>query len=389
MFWIFNKYARWKLRRLRNLDFKMDNLTKRIKGDVLEEMKSEMKNFSKLDEIERKLDVKRHKLNVIGKFRDQFGKEKLRSFPIFTENEIQEIKSQRRLYIFLLVLFVLSETFLYYLTAEIIVPIDSMFVKLIIGLIMAVLVFLLFDFFLKAHFLNREVNERREELGFTDKNLKKYKDKLIIGYAALFVAVFFMIAASIVRYYYLHGTDTTGLNPDEIEKTETLGMWVNYLIIAFTIGVALYLGPLKVELLKTINEYKVYKRWRHTIIRLNNMIQHARKIINNHYNKLNHLMEINWHLVLSLKEIFGIEYDQKQNDLFQEFDYRKKNSRLVIDKDTYNHYEEIQCADEQLFKFGILNDKYLTEWDYRIAALQIHIIEVDNHLKNISDKVKS
>lgn len=389
MFWVFNKYARWKLRRLRSLDFKMDNLTKKIKGDVLDEMKSEMKYFSKLEEIERKLDVKRHKLNVIGKFRDQFGKEKIRSFPIFTENEIQEVKSQRRLYLFLLTLFVLSETFLYYLTAEIIVPIDNIFVKLIIGFIMAVLVFLLFDFFLKAHFLYREVNERKEELGYNEKNLKKYKDKLIIGYVALFVAVFFMISASIVRYYYLHGTDITGLNPDEIKKTEKLGMWVNYLIIAFTIGVALYLGPLKIDLLRTINDYKVYKRWRHTIIRLNNMIQHARKIINNHYNKLNHLMEINWHLVLGIKEIFGIEYDEKYKNKFGEYNKLKSNGGFIITKDIYNLYEEIQCVDEQLFKFGILNDKYLTEWDYRIAALQIHINEVDNHLKTISDKIKS
>lgn len=372
------------MKKLKGLDFKMDNITKRIKSDVLEDMKYEMKNFNKLEEIDRKLEVKKHKLETINVIRDYFGIEKTRSFPLFTENQIQEIKSQKRLYMFLLTLFVLSETLLYYLTAEIVVPMDNIFVKLVIGFMMAVLVFLLFDFFLKSHFVYREVIERKEELKYTEVHIKKYRDKLILGYTGLFIAIFFMISASVVRYYYLHGTDISGMNSDEIKKAETLGMWVNYLIIAFTIGIAVYLGPLKIELLKTINEYKVYKKWRQTIIRLNLFIQSAYKIISNHYSRLNHLMEINWQLVLGIREIFGIEFDPKYSAKFNEYKHLKKTLNFKMNKNIYESYNEVQCSDEDLFKFGILNDDYMLEWNDKIKIIKEHITKVDTNLKNIS-----
>jgi len=384
MNWFFNRYARWRMKKLKGLDFKMDNITKRIKSDVLEDMKYEMKNFNKLEEIDRKLEVKKHKLETINVIRDYFGIEKTRSFPLFTENQIQEIKSQKRLYMFLLTLFVLSETLLYYLTAEIVVPMDNIFVKLVIGFMMAVLVFLLFDFFLKSHFVYREVIERKEELKYTEVHIKKYRDKLILGYTGLFIAIFFMISASVVRYYYLHGTDISGMNSDEIKKAETLGMWVNYLIIAFTIGIAVYLGPLKIELLKTINEYKVYKKWRQTIIRLNLFIQSAYKIISNHYSRLNHLMEINWQLVLGIREIFGIEFDPKYSAKFNEYKHLKKTLNFKMNKNIYESYNEVQCSDEDLFKFGILNDDYMLEWNDKIKIIKEHITKVDTNLKNIS-----
>lgn len=70
--------------------------------------------------------------------RDEYGKEIVKLDPVFTKNQIANMKSKWWTYLLLLILFGTAEAYLYVLTASTFMPSSPQYVQVLVGVLFAI-----------------------------------------------------------------------------------------------------------------------------------------------------------------------------------------------------------------------------------------------------------
>jgi hypothetical protein len=321
--------------------------------EIKEKYKSEIGNYNRL---KQKLEIKDEKMKVIKTDRDEYGLEKEKKEILFTQGEIEKMKLLRRFYWFIVLLFILAESGLYYLTAQVFIPGGSEYAKMVLAVFLGLVVMVLLNFSFQKHFEYREILANREKLNISNEELKNKRDIRILGYVVGALCLLIMLAAALVRIYFLEQMDLGGYTPEEIENLYKVGTWASYLTLAVTFALAIFLALLKKQQMENSYRYKVYRKWSGTIRKANEYKQDQLKVKNEIESIYKPLIDKYWQLVKELEKIWGIEYDEQDKDLFDELKALKRSGNLKVDEDAYKKFEDILYANYDLFKYGIERD---------------------------------
>jgi len=366
--WYFKWWRTRQLKKQSQIPHKLKLNTQRLKSECVYEIKEKNKPIiDSIGMLNRKLDVKDHKMNIIKTDRDEHGIEKEKKDVLFTQTEIVKMKSLRRFYWFIVLLFIMAESGLYYLTAQVFLPGGAEYAKLILALFLGLVVMVVLNFSFEKHFEYREILANKEKLGISDEELKNKRDIKILGYILGFLSFAIMLAAGLVRIYFLEQMDLEGYSTQEAANLQLVGTWASYLTLAVTFALAIFLALLKKQQMANSYAYKRYKKWHETIGKTNDYTQEKIKAENDLKENYKPLIDKYWQLVKELERIWGIEYDEQDKDLFDEFKDLKRSGGLEINDDTYKKYEDILYANSDLFKFGVMKD---TEIDNILATLK-------------------
>ncbi len=350
----------WRVRQLKkqsHIPHKLKLNTQRLKSECVYEIKERYKpimdTFAMLN---RKLVVKGIKEDIIKADRDEHGIEKEKKDILFTQGEIEKMKSLRRFYWFIVLLFVMAESGLYYLTAQVFLPGGAEYAKLILALFLGLVVMVVLNFSFEKHFEYREIVANKEKLNISDEELKNKRDIRILGYILGFLSFAIMLTAGLVRIYFLEQMDLTGYTAQEVANLQKVGTWASYLTLAVTFALAIFLALLKKQQMANSYAYKRYKKWNETIKKANEYTQDRIKAKQDLENIYKPLIDKYWQLVKELERIWGIEYDEQDKDLFEDLKKLRRSGTLEINNNAYQRFGEVLYADYDLFKFGIERD---------------------------------
>jgi hypothetical protein len=378
--WYFKWWRARQLKKQAHIPHKLKLNTQRLKSECVYEIKGKYKPImDTLEMLKQKLIIKEKKLKMIEADRDEHGIEKEKRDILFTQGEIAKIKSLRRFYAFIVVLFIAAESGLYYLTAQVFLPGGADYAKLILALFLGMVVMVILNFSFEKHFEYREILANKEKLKISDEELKNKRDIRIFGYILGFLSFAIMLAAGLVRIYFLEQMDLSGYTAGEAANLQKVGTWASYLTLAVTFSLAIFLALLKKQQMANSYAYKRYKKWNETIKKTNEYTQAKIKAKQDLENIYKPLIDKYWQLVKELERIWGIEYDEQDKGLFEGFQNLKRSSGLKINDDVYKKFEDVLYSDYDLFKYGIEKDS-----EVKIIIAQLN----ENNPAIIPDTVK-
>lgn len=374
--WTFKQWFKNKLFGIKDLDFKVKNRAELLRiecvAEILQKLKSRVR---KIERIGLKLKVKDIKHRVQRFYRDQYGNEVELNEPLFTQNEIETIKKVNRNYLLVISLFIIAETALYYLTAQLFVPADMIILKLLVALFFGLIFMYCLDLGLEKHFEYKDALESFEKGNINKTTLKKFRDKKYFGYFLIVITFVAIIAAGIIRSLYLEQFDTTGLSESEIARQKLVNQFASVLTITATLATALLMAYVKQQRVEISVKHRMYKNWRKNNKERNEYLEELTQLISELKTKVYESVNKYWNLILELALIYKSDYDKKNEDLYKEYQQLKANNNLTINEKTYQKFKDIQSVDKQLFEYGIYNDTNLRDILIKVAQIEQDPVE--------------
>lgn len=357
--WLFKFWFRRRLKKQKNDPNKVDLAVKSLKASAITEVLEYSNVFLKqIEENYEKIYKRTKKGEVIDEgaraLRNEIEGGSDQSVG-FSEYEIQKVRSLNRFYYIVVTLFILAESYLYYLTAQIFIPGSGFFPKMILAFFLAVVVMIVLNYSFEQHFKYRDLLRKRDEGKISVHELKNANDKRKVGYFLMGISFIIIIAAAFVRIYFLEQIDLSGYSADQIETMQKVAFWSSVLTLAVTIGLAVFMAMAKRNQFENKMKLRIYKKWRETNRKLSQHSSSREKLIDVIKSQLEVIVEKYWQLVLEIRRIYMLEFDENKMDIYERYKKARMNDSLVIDSKSYIKFEQIQSVDERLFKYGILN----------------------------------
>lgn len=379
--WVLRWWWRRKVKK-NTSDFKVKNETNSLKATCVNRILQISKRYLRTaedlyDKITRRIKA-RDKHYII---RDIAGNEIVLKHPIFTQSEISEISKTIRKYYFTIILFVVFETLLWLFAADAFFPELPNTAKYIISFILGIGLMLLVEKgfgslaeYKEALILN--LNGKMDDSYFT-----KYKSKRITGYALIVIAMIVIIGLGIARIVLLTPTDSSLFTIEEFERLKFFNVIAPLALSILSIGIAIYMGSSKLDQSRFKIKYDAYKNWKTHNKKTNRHIIQLRSIIVKLNSIINDSIEMYWQLVIDLKRIYAMEFDEQFKDLYQEYVEEKRTPGFCVTEDIYRKYDDIQSADQLLFNFGIRNNEQIVPIFRNMEKFKKIIEEVDKEYK--------
>jgi len=386
--WLFRWWYVMKLKEQMNSPFKMKLETDALKSNCVSEIQNEIEPlWLSIKKLIYKLGVKSIQNNRTRIYRDEFGKELILPNPVFSENQIAEIKTKQRLYLIIIICFTIAESFLYYLTASLFVPGGSIWMKISVAVFLALLIMFALNYAFEKHFLYREAVERHSRNELNDHQLKRFQDTRNIGYFIIALCFAAIIFAGLSRVFFLENIPANGLGAAKLLSIQKASKMASILTMVVTFITAIFMASLKQDQGKYGMKLRVFKSWHNAHVRRNEYTQHLIKDANSIMLITEQYIEKYWQLVIDLKRVYNMEneYDAKYQQLHQEYDKLKAKSGFVLNKDLYRKFSPIQCVDDFLFRYGVVNDEHIKEKvSFAVAILSMPKEHITEHLQTLT-----
>lgn len=370
----------------------MKNETDSLKSNCVAEIQNDIEPlWLSIKRLVYKLGVKSVQHNRARIFRDEFGKQSILPNPVFTENQIAEIKSKSKLFLAIIIGFTIAESFLYFLTASLFVPGGSIYMKISVAIFLALLIMFALNYAFEKHFLYREAVDRYNKKELSDFQIKRFRDTRNFGYAIIILCFTAIIFAGFSRIFFLENIPMNGLDPAKAQSIHNASKMASIFTMLITIIAAVFMALIKQDQSKYGIKYRVLQSWRKALIKRNEYTQQLIRDANSIMLVTEHHIEKYWQLVIDLKRIYQMEteYDSKYEELHTEYVELKSKGGFVLTPDLYRKFAPIQCVDEELFKYGIANDKEIKakiEFAQKILSMpEEHISEQLLALSEVKD----
>jgi hypothetical protein len=329
-----------------------------------------------------KLREEANKLDAFLVTRDHNGIETAVPLPILTPEEQIRVNRGKRRHLFLIMLLSAIDTFLFSLIAVYFMPPESGYgSKLIFGLIAALSIILCWEggfagilTFIKDKNLYRKGKLDTLQLSYA---------KLALGILLLIVAVGLSIAIGIVRMHLLEGANTgivSAISTEARNNVRAAGNWASAasMIFAFLTGILLGFSRIMTD---TFSEkgamYNDYKA-------MCGKIAGYRKDIDNYdkerKNDTKHHIESHWKMILYIRSVLRRDFDEEDRPIAMNLKEARKQKGFEYDATCYHEFQDVQCMDEQLFKFGILNSDACVQGQQQWERLMAEYREITAHV---------
>ncbi len=353
-----------KLRQQLSSSFKMKNESDFIRSSCIAEIQHTIEPlWLSLKKLVYQLEIKTVQNNRSRLNRNEFGQYAVLPNPLFTQNQIARIVWKYWIGAFVIVLFITSESFLYYLVSSLFIPGGSEFMKISVAVFLALLIMFALDYGFRQHFKYKDMLVNKNKAEINEYEIKKQNDLRMLGYTLIALSMAAIISCGLARIFFLENIPPNGMPPEKLAAIKKASKWASILTMIVTIVTGLLLAAIKKEQGKISEQYHVYKYWKTAIRRRNDYT----KMIINDANKLilraEQLIEKHWQLVIEIKRIFKMlqEYDEKYEQLNQEYLEAKSRQGFTLNDHLYRKYAPLQGAYEELFRFGVYSAKEIRE----------------------------
>lgn len=387
--WLLRLWYVSKLRQQLNSTFKMKNEVDAIHSNSISEIQNRIEPlWLSVKKLVYKLGIKIVQNNRVRLQKNEIEKISISPNPVFSQNQISKITRKFWINLFIIVLFVVSESFLYYLTASLFVAGGSMIMKISVAIFLALLIMFCLDFGLTQHFLYRKMNSNHVKKEVEDYDLKKQNDLRILGYILILISITAIIFAGICRIYFLENIAPNGLSPEKIKSVKEASKWASWLTLVVTILTAVLLALIKREQSHIAEQYGVLQYWNKTVKRRNEYSQALIKEANKILLLVEQSIEKHWQLVIEIKRIFKMteEFDERYTSLNQEYLEIKARPGFTMTEFIYRKFSVLQGAHEELFRFGIYQAAEVKD---KIVYAQLSLKGVDEYLTEHINAINS
>ena len=381
--WLYLMWYAKQLKKIKKLQYVLALEAEKLKSNALLEIQNEIEtHWLSIHKLEYKLGIKNvENLRTRIQRNNVNDLSVLQPNPVFTADQIAEVKNKYWVYLFVIIFFCLAESGLYYLTASLFVPGLGKILQFIVAAFLAVVIMFGLNYAFEQHFQFRDVTVKHSKGQITDLQLKEYKDKGILGYVILVISFVVIIVSGFVRIFFMDHVSTKGLSPAEAISKAHASQFASIFTMFVTILAAIIMAVKKHEQAKLGIRYRVYRAWHSANVKRNTYSQELIRNAVSIENEANKIIQKYIQLIINTISILKLdqEYDAKHHELYQEYIRLAAQEGFTINDDVYRKFKRIQCAEYDLFKYGILNSPEIK--DKIIAANQLkqipkeHIVE--------------
>ena len=376
--WYFTQaWLKW---RYCHLPFKMKNWAETQKSDCIADIQEDINKITRKyinDQV--RFNIKPKKDQVLNYYTNIFGERRKLSEPIFTQNEIASITSGSAWEVFLIILFIILEGFIFSQLLNFMIPREVRrqlwWISIPVGIVLSLLIVFAVKKALNFYFEYIEAKTIQKEENIPEERMLRFQINRNIAYVIFIAFLAFSVFAGFLRERVLLGA-AADTNP-------FMGKMVFFMSLTLSIMVVLVLALVERDLHHKRLKYAVFKNWkRHEkerkeyITSLKQMYFDAQKAISEDLEKY-------WSLVLDLQRIFGCRYDDEDQATYKEFKNKMAGGEIgIVDDTIYYTYQSLQCADEALFKYGVLRDERLKEVLNQLKETKEKVEEFESTYKN-------
>jgi len=367
--------------------------TDALKSNCVAEIQDEIEPmWLSIKRVIYKLGIKSIQNNRARIYRDEFGKEVVLPNPVFSENQIAEMKVKQRLYLIIIIGFTIAESFLYYLTASLFVPGGSIWMKIAVAIFLALLIMFALNYAFEKHFLHREAVERHSRKEISDYQLTRFRDTRNIGYVIIVLCFAAIIFAGLSRIFFLENIPGNGLSAAKLLSVQRASKMASILTMVVTLITAIFMAAVKQDHGKYGLKLKVFKAWHGAHVSRNELTQELIRNANAIMLVTEQHIEKYWQLVIDLKRVYKMEteYDAKYKDLNDEYEKLKSKRGFTLNDDLYRKFAPLQCVDDFMFRYGVVNDKHIQDKiAFAIKILSMPQDHITEHLNVLTQMVNS
>jgi hypothetical protein len=207
--------------------------------------------------------------------------------------------------------------------------------------------------------------------------------KLALGILLLIIAVGLSIAIGIVRMHLLEGVNTGLVNAISTEtgnNVRAAGNWASVASIIFAFLTGILLGFSRIMTDTFSEKGAMFNKYQH----MSGKIADYRKDIDNYdkerKNDTKDHIERHWKMVLYIRSVLRRDFDEEDRDLAMNLKEARKQKGFEYDTDRYHEFQDVQCMDEHLFKFGILNSDACVHGQQQWEQLMTEYREITAHV---------
>jgi hypothetical protein len=385
--WIFRWWFVAKLQQQMSSPFKIKNEVDAVKSDCLVEIQSKIEPlWLSVKRLSFQIGIKTIQNNRARLTRNEINQHSVIPNPAFSQNQISKIIRKYWFNLCVIFFFVLSESFLYWLTASLFVPGGSEIIKASVAVFLAFLIMVSLNYGFTQHFMCRKLRYHYRKNEVTEYEIGKQKDTRFLGYILITLSFAAIIFSGLARIFFLENIPSTGLSPEKYKSVLLASKWASVLTMVVTVITAVVLGLIKREQSAVAEQYDVLSYWKRAIKKRNTyskeLIKDAGKILS----IIEHTAEQHWQLIIDLKRIFKAEYDEKYEQLHQEYIEIKNKPGFTLNDNLYRKFSPIQGAHEELFRYGIYNNSELRE---KLSLVQGMIKSTEEYLAEHINAVNS
>jgi|GEM_PF-4548206 len=343
------------------------------------------------ENIER-LRAESNRLDAYLTTRDHNGVESEVALPILTPEESIRMNKGKRMHLFLLILLSLIDTFLFSLIAVYFMPPESGYgSKLIFGAVAALSIILCWE----GGFWGILTYIKDKHMFKTGQiNIAKSYLILIMGVLLLCAAIMLSISIGLVRMHVLEVVDTSTIDPSSKGLSNNMkeaGTWASVasMIFAFLTGILLGFSRIMTDTFGVRGA--MFDKYNNSNSKISKLRNGTESFNTQAKNDVKDYIERNWKMVLYVRSKLRRDFDEEDKDLALEFKEVRKTKNLEYNDDLYNHFQDVQCMDERLFKFGIINSEAYINGHEKLNTMmeEYKIITQDlDHRHKVSNKSK-
>lgn len=355
--WIFSSWL-FKLR-FRKLPFIVDNICQTFQSECREDIKKDIDGItSKFPAVLTRLKLKDAKERMHATYTPIVGKPVILKHPIFTAQEVEQMKTNRKVYWVVLGLLLMFECFLYSLMSNLFIPksfrdlLDGE--EFIFGLAFALIFVAGLHYAFKNLWAFLEAKQIIETENLDKKELVRFYPNLWLSVVILLLFLFANTYTGYVRAMIIEPAATA--SSDFIDK---IHIPLLLLSIIVTFLVALVMALLEKDISEKSEKTRIHGNWYKQQKERKVYNTAVRKMLQNCNETIRLKIEKYWSLMKDVQRALGREYDDKHEELFRDLRSRLENNEIDlanIDDHTYRRYQPVASTCLALFTYGILSD---------------------------------
>lgn len=357
--WFFNMLKRREYRSQSHLPFAVTRSTKEvISSYILEIMEQTERGFAKLKEQHLNFNALKHQEVSCYYHKDEFGVVEKYQKPLFSHGLIKKYKSERTMYMIGLFIFLLVETALFYMIAQnisggLLQVFSNMgrhgedIAMIIFSLLFATISAFLLDTGLEKvyTFLQAKEHYRNKKITWAVYTAAVYD--LAKGIILILMVIAILVALNKARSFAI----------DSSASAHNPGLVLALILISVAAGI--WMGVAKRVVKKAMIVLSLNNKWEKTTMAMEKLHVLMAKESEDMYSIKSKTMIKAYQLTLDLQEIYGKEYDDRDEALMQEYRDKMINGTFELNDLSVWQYQNLSSNEYQLLAYQMHNNERL------------------------------
>ena len=378
--WFFNILKRREFKSQNHLPFAVTRSTKEvISSHILDIIEQTEKGFAKIKEQYLNFNALKHQEESCYYHKDEFGVVEKYARPLFSHGLIKKYKSERNMYLIGLFIFLLVETALFYMIAQNITGgllqiFSNMgrygedIAMIVFSLLFATISAFLLDTGLEKVYTFLQAKEHYKNKKITWAVYTAALYDLIKGIILILMVIAILVALNKARSFAI----------DSSSPAHNPGLVLALILISVAAGI--WMGIAKRVVKKAMIVLSLNNKWEKTTKAMEKTHAQMVKEAENLYSIKSKNIIKAYQLTLDLQDIYGKEYDDKDEALMQEYKEKMKSGSFELNDLNVWVFQNLSSNEYQLLSYQIHHNERLN-YIYTEVARMISGVSTDENTR--------